>query len=131
MRDRSKETSALLDRFMRLGRADRKAIVANLSPQDRALVLMAVEDEQQQLKAEKLRRLRADRQFAAYGSWLAPIVESATEGGETGLTEAAVQAITVCHREMIASQAASEGDWWHQVADRFSDMVEALGGAKR
>ena len=96
MRSEPLELPALIDRFSRLGPADRKAVRARLSPEERA----ALERE----CAETVRP-RADvspeahRQFRGYSPWLAKLIErsAADDAEQSPFSDACRAAISGAH----------------------------------
>lgn len=103
----------LVERFMKLGGADRRAVLANLNPGERDLFereLAAARDER---RRERERARLADRQFAGYSPWLAAIVGDAIKGKEDddgtarSRTEACSKAIVLAHR--AATEQPVEG----------------------
>lgn len=111
---------ALVERFMKLGAADRRAVLASLSPGERGLIereLAAARDER---RRERDRARLADRQFAGYSPWLAAIIGGAMkdeQGEGSARTAACARAIVLAHR--AASEQHDEG--------RFGRFLRQLG----
>lgn len=103
----------LLLRFEELGHRDRKAVLRQLTSEDRPRIEIAIAAKAEAQRREADQRRRAGRQFAGYSAWLSPIVQSASTPA-TGTTEqlapATRQAIADIHRALHAEDPqASEG----------------------
>lgn len=98
----------LAGRFHKLGRADRRAVLAKFNPAERQALerrLAADAEARRRMLAEER---RADRQFARYSPWLGSKVEKAFRGTaieEGELTKACAAAVLRAHK---AAEDAAE-----------------------
>lgn len=129
MHDGEADFSALLERFAKLGRADRKAIMANLSAEERIVFEQAIAAEEGARSAEESRRRQADRQFLGYSPWLAALVEGALKRDEVKLAPEAAKALVVSHGALIADQGIEPRDGWRGALDRISDLLFSKKGS--
>lgn len=109
MQAESIDLDTLLTQFGKLGRRDRKAVLARLAPaeRDRVEAVIAAQGEARQQEAERIRR--AGRQFAGYSPWLAELLQQAcANDGETELhlSDAARRAIVDAHRALLDDDEA-------------------------
>ncbi len=116
MRDDPIDFDTLMAQFDKLGHRDRKAVLAQLTPdeRDRIGAAMAAQTEARRKEAERARR--AGRQFAGYSPWLAELLQQAGADKDRGnkgavnLSDAAWRSVANIHRAIHnEDEAAPEG----------------------
>ena len=122
--------SALLARFAGLGRADRKAVLASFTADERIAFENAMLAEEKAAADEEERRRQADRQFLGYSPWLAAKVEPAVKDGDTKLAPAALKAVVAEHEALIANHGSEPRSGWRGVFDRLADIFAPAGVRK-
>lgn len=103
----------LLARFNELERRDRRAVLAELTVEERRSLEIALAAEAQIQRDESVRVQRMGRQFAGYSPWLGEIVRQSCEGPEpadASVNEAVRRAISEIHDEMYAEAEPPPGD---------------------
>lgn len=104
MADKPIDPGALFEQFGKLGRRDRKAVMAQLTlaERERVAAAMAAQDDSRRREADRVRQ--AGRQFAGYSPWLAELLQHASAdeaGGEKGgpkLSDATRRTVAEIHR---------------------------------
>lgn len=106
MRSEPLELPALIDRFSRLSPADRKAVRARLSREERAALERACAET---VKARADVSSAADRQFRGYSPWLANLIErSAADDAEQSPFSGACRAAIASAHESTAKDHREE-----------------------
>lgn len=126
--------ATLLERFEMLGRRDRKAVLAQLSPQDQQLVSAAIANETAARRQEAERVARAGRQFAGYSPWLSDIVQQAcTDGAKlgTGISDTARRALSDVHRAIHEEDGGPPQNLFGHLRRRIGDLIKSPGQETR
>lgn len=110
--------SDLLVRFATLGSADRKAVRARMSQEERTAFEELIAQERLKRKIEAERVLKADRQYIAYSPWLGEIIEKAAIGDEKAsevLTASSIRAIADVHARLRDDEMGQAGSIWSRI----------------
>ena len=127
MADNDADFAALLARYSGLGRADRKAVLASFTPEERIAFENAIAADEKIATEEEERRRQSDRQFLGYSPWLAKIVEAAVKEDNSKLAHEAAKAVVIEHKTLIASRGSEARGGWRGVLDRLSDLLAPAG----
>lgn len=105
--DKASDFAVLALRFRSLGKADRTAVLANLSPDERLFLDHALVHQAKADREEEDRQRRTDLQFHAYSPWLADLVEQAVagQGGPGRLTAHAARVVAIQHSALIQANS--------------------------
>lgn len=110
--------SDLVARFETLGSADRKAVLARMSAEDREAYSSAAAQEVTARKEEAERLRKADRQYAPYSHWLAEIIEKTAKSDEQicdSITETAIHAIGATHEKLREEAPTPQPVLWERL----------------
>ena len=120
MAEATGEFADILDRYQRLGKPDRKAILRSFSPEERIAFEKAVEAEDEARRAEEISQRQADRQFLCYSPQVAKIAEAAVKGGDCKLAPRTLEALLVVHEQLKASENAKARPGLQGLLDRVA-----------
>lgn len=123
MVDGKEKFAELLKRYQRLGKADRKAVLASFSPEERTHFERAANAEAEARREEELSQRQADRQFLCYSPPIAAVAEAAVKGADCDVTPRTLEALAAVHEEIKASQPQKERDGWAGLLDRVARVL--------
>lgn len=123
MSDGQADFATLIARFAGLGRHDRRAVMAALTPEERVQVLAAIEAEDAARACEELRRRQADRQFLAYSPEVAERIEAAVKGTSAELAPRAAEALRLAHEQLRADAPTPARSGLPGLLDRLTALV--------
>lgn len=132
MRDDATRFDALVERYMKLGGADRRAVLASLTPSERDLFEREVAAARDTRRRARAQARSDDRQFVGYSPWLAAIIGEAIKG-EAGpdrpRTGRCDEAIALAHRNE-SEQGDDEGGLLGRLLRQFgvSSAASREGG---
>lgn len=104
MRDDPIDFDTLMTQFAKLGHRDRKAVLAQLNPEERGRIAATQAAQAEARRREAERSRRAGRQFAGYSPWLAELLQQAGADKDRGgkgtvnLSDATWRAVADIHR---------------------------------
>lgn len=116
-------------RFDALGSADRKAVLAKMSAEERAAYSAAAARRSQAQKDEADRMRKADRQFAPYSAWLGELIERAVKRSDLAggaMTETTIRAIGEIHANLRDEQPSAPPMLWERIQQLIIGPLPAL-----
>lgn len=131
MLEADSEFSAHLRRFRGLGRADRKAVLAQLSAEELIIFEKAVEADDRSMADRRIRQQQADRQYRSYSPWLADLVEAVVNDAECRLTPVAAKVIAAEHKALIQREKGDQHDSWSRLLSGIKDVLTPHDGHLR
>jgi len=136
MRDDPIDFNTLMAQFDKLGHRDRKAVLAQLTPDERDRIGAAKAAQAEARRQEAERARRAGRQFAGYSPWLAELLQRAggdkdRDGkGAVNLSDATWRAVADIHRAIHNEEGAVPEGLVAQIRAWGRTLLSPLAGER-
>ena len=124
------QADQLVERLAALGRKDREAVLARMSPEERGDVENALNHHLEEERLEEERQERIDRQFLGYSPWLASLIEEAQGNTAAGLSETCSKALWDVHAAKVGDGMNAPRTGWQGLVDRVNEWLSP-GGEQR